>query len=194
MGIREQLTDTCNYPRDTREPPAQPALRTGTRKSMPGAVPTIMTGMANPMGGLNSKDTAGLAVAAQSLTMVMTSNENTRIREREEDKGSKSLIRNLGPTQPSLFTRLASEHMWEPPEMSAFMKLVLHEKIPAKATQLIVAQMRKWKGTSASGSPTPLHVQWLPLSGSEPVLARGHGRIHVLPSIGDSVRSRSYQP
>jgi hypothetical protein len=115
-----------------------------------GAVPTIVTGMTNPMlGGPNSDDTAGLAVAAQSLTMVMTSNENIHIREREEDKGSKSLIRNLGPTQQSLFTRLVTEHMREPPEMSDFMKLVLHEKSPAKATQLIVAQMRKWKGTSS---------------------------------------------
>jgi hypothetical protein len=83
---------------------------------------------------------------------VMTANENTRIREREEDKGSKSLIRNLGPKQQSLFTRLATEHMREEPEMSPFMKLVLHEKSPAKATQLIVAQMRKWKGTVSVGA------------------------------------------
>jgi hypothetical protein len=84
--------------------------------------------------------------------MVMTSNENTRIREREEDKESKSLIQNLGQTQQSLITRLATEHMREPPEISTFMKLVLHEKSPAKATQLIVAQMRKWKGTVSVGA------------------------------------------
>jgi hypothetical protein len=84
--------------------------------------------------------------------MVMTSNENTRIREREEDKGSKSHIHNLGPKQQSLFLWLAMEHMKEAPEMSNFMKLVLHEKRLAKAMQLIVAQMRKWKGAVSVGA------------------------------------------
>jgi hypothetical protein len=83
--------------------------------------------------------------------MVMTSNENTRIRERAEDKSRKSLIKNLGPKQQSLFLRLATDHMREPPVMSDCMADVLNEKSPVKATQLIVAQMRKWKGISKIG-------------------------------------------
>jgi hypothetical protein len=42
--------------------------------------------------------------------------------------------------------------MKEEPEMSDFIKLVLHEKSPAKATKLIVAQMRKWKGAVSVGA------------------------------------------
>jgi hypothetical protein len=82
----------------------------------------------------------------------MTANEKTRIAEREEDKSSKSLIKNLGPQQQSLFSRMSTPHMAEAPEMSSFMKGIIKEKSPVKGTQLIVAQMQKWKGTTSVAS------------------------------------------
>ena len=91
-------------------------------------------------------DTANLALAAQTLTMAMTTNETNRVRERAEDKSSKSLISNLGPRQQCLFERLATESMGDPPAMSAFMTRVLKEKSPAKSAALLMAEMRKWKG------------------------------------------------
>lgn len=96
--------------------------------------------------GPTGTDATSLAVAAQTLTLVMTANEKTRVEEREEDKSSKSLIKSLGPQQQGLFMDLATDHMGTPPAMSQFMKDVIKEKSPVKATQLIVAQMRRWKG------------------------------------------------
>ena len=76
-----------------------------------GAPPGVMTGV----------DTANLALAAQTLMMAMTTNETNQVRERDEDKSSKSLISNLGPRQQCLFERLATESMGDPPAMTAFM-------------------------------------------------------------------------
>ena len=92
-------------------------------------------------------DTQNLAVATQAMVLVLQANENNRKREREEDQQNKSLIRNLGPKQQSLFTRLATKSLRDPPRMTAFMKSVLSEKSPHKATNLILAETRKWKGT-----------------------------------------------
>jgi hypothetical protein len=68
-----------------------------------------------PPGGMTGVDTANLALAAQTLTMAMTTNETNRVGERDEDKSSKSLISNLGPRQQCLFERLATESMGDPP-------------------------------------------------------------------------------
>jgi hypothetical protein len=117
-------------------------IRAKIRKERPtrpgtGGTPTL---------GPSEADATSLAVAAQTLTTVMAANEKTRVEEREEDRSSKSLIRNLGPKQQGLFLRLATEHMAVEPEMSEFMKGVIKEKSPVKATQLILAEMRRWKG------------------------------------------------
>jgi hypothetical protein len=72
------------------------------RRKIRAGPPATTAGIA-PATGPNGEAALGLAVVAQTLTMVMTSNKNTRIREREEDKGSKSLIHNVGPKQQSLF-------------------------------------------------------------------------------------------
>jgi hypothetical protein len=56
-----------------------------------------------PPGGMTGVDTAKLALAAQTLTMAMTTNETNMVQERDEDKSSKSLISNLGPRQQCLF-------------------------------------------------------------------------------------------
>ena len=97
-------------------------------------------------------DTANLALAAQTLTMAMTTNETNRVRERDEDKSSKSLISNLGPRQQCLFEPLATESMGDIPAMSAFMVKVLKEKSPAKFAHLLMAEMRKWKGCCTEAS------------------------------------------
>jgi hypothetical protein len=105
-----------------------------------------------PSGGMTGVDTANLALAAQTLTMAMTTNEMNRVQERDEDKSSKSLISNLGPRQQCLFERLATESMGDPPAMSAFMVNILKEKSPAKLAHLLMAEMRKWKGCCTEAS------------------------------------------
>jgi hypothetical protein len=82
----------------------------------------------------------------------MTNSENNRVREREEDKSSKSLISNLGPRQQCLFERMATDSMGEEPHMSPFMIGVLKEKSPAKSAHLLMAEMRKWKGGCTEAS------------------------------------------
>ena len=57
-------------------------------------------------------DTANLALAAQTLTMAMTTNETTRVRERAKDKSSKSLISNLGPGS-SAYLNASQRNPWE---------------------------------------------------------------------------------
>jgi hypothetical protein len=47
-----------------------------------------------------------LALATHSLMLSMNKNEETRIKERAEDKSEKLLIRNLGPKQQGLFTKI----------------------------------------------------------------------------------------
>ena len=84
--------------------------------------------------------------------MAMTTNETNRVRERNEDKSSKSLISNLGPRQQCLFERLATDSMRNPPAMTAFMVNVLKEKSPAKSAHLLMAEMRKWKGCCTEAS------------------------------------------
>jgi hypothetical protein len=106
----------------------------------------------NPPGGMTNSDTATLALAAQSLTIAMTNSENNRVREREEDKSSKSLISNLGPRQQCLFERMATDSMGEEPHMSPFMIGILKEKSPAKSAHLLMAEMRKWKGGCTEAS------------------------------------------
>jgi hypothetical protein len=119
-----------------------------------GSTPTTATTVPGPTtgAGLTGVDAASLAVSAQALTMAMTRNEQTRLEEREEDRGSKSLFRNLGPKQQNLFLRLATEHMTLEPDMSDFMQGVIKEKSPVKASQLIMAETRRWKGTVSTAS------------------------------------------
>jgi hypothetical protein len=97
-------------------------------------------------------ETAKLALAAQTLTMAVTTNETNRVRERDEDKSSKSLISNLGPRQQCLFERLATDSMGDPPALSAFLVNVLREKSPAKSAHLLMAKMCKWKGCCTEAS------------------------------------------
>jgi hypothetical protein len=105
-----------------------------------------------PPGGMTGVDTANIALAAQTLTIAMTTNESNRVRERDEDRSSKSLISNLGPRQQCLFERLTAESMGDPPAMSAFMVNVLKEKSPAKPAHLLMAEMRKQKGCCTEAS------------------------------------------
>jgi hypothetical protein len=105
---------------------------------------------AAPQAGLNTA--SGLAVATHSLMLSMQNTENTRIKERAEDKSAKSLIRNLSPRQQALFTRLCTEDMRNAPAMPAFLIQCLAEKAPHKASNLIAHEARNWKGTfSAAG-------------------------------------------
>lgn len=106
----------------------------------------------NPPGGMTNTDTAALALAAQSLTIAMTTSENNRIRERDEDKISKSLISSIGPRQQCLYERLSTESAGDPPQITPFMAGVLKEKSPAKAAHLLMAEMRKWKGGCTEAS------------------------------------------
>jgi hypothetical protein len=137
-----QLNARCEQIRaKIREAPLPP-LPTGNTAMPAGTPPAGMTGV----------DTANLALAAQTLTTAMTTNETNRVRERNEDKSSKSLISNLGPRQQCLFERLATDSMGDPPAMSAFMVNVLKEKSPAKSAHLLMAEMRKWKGCCTEAS------------------------------------------
>jgi hypothetical protein len=82
----------------------------------------------------------------------MQTTEDTRIKERAEDKDAKSLIRNLSPRQQTLFTRLCTTHMQTAPVMPEFMTRCLAEKAPHRASNLIAHEVRNWKGTfSAAG-------------------------------------------
>jgi hypothetical protein len=101
---------------------------------------------------MTGDDTANLPLTAQSLTMAMTTNKTNRVRERDEDKSSKSLVSNLGPRQQCLFERLATESMEDLPAMSAFMVNILKEKSPGKSAHLLMAEMRKWKGCCTEAS------------------------------------------
>jgi hypothetical protein len=95
---------------------------------------------------------SGLAVATHSLMLSMQNTENTRIKERAEDKSAKSLIRNLSPSQQALFTRLCTTDMRTAPAMPAFLIQCLAEKAPHRASNLIAHEARNWKGTfSAAG-------------------------------------------
>jgi hypothetical protein len=75
--------------------------------------------------------------------------------------------------------------MREEPEMSPFMKLVLHEKSPAKATQLIRLQMRKWKGTVSVGALKTVYVQWIPVAEANLSEPGGMTGFMFFPPIGE---------
>ncbi len=110
----------------------------------------IRASTAPQAGTLNTA--SGLAVATHSLMLSMQNTENTRIKERAEDKSAKSLIRNLSPSQQALFTRLCTTDMRKAPAMPAFLIQCLAEKAPHRASNLIAHEARNWKGTfSAAG-------------------------------------------
>jgi hypothetical protein len=105
-----------------------------------------------PQSGTALDPAGGLAIATQSLMLSMQKTESTRIQERAEDKSAKSLIRNLTPRQQGLFTKLCTDHMHTAPVVPTFLTACLAEKAPHRATNLITAETRKWKGTfSAAG-------------------------------------------
>ena len=97
-------------------------------------------------------DTANLALAAQSLMMAMMANKKSRVRERDKDESSKSLISNLGPRQQRLLEHLATESMGDPPDMTTIMVKGLKEKSPAKSAHLLMAEMQKWEGCCTEAS------------------------------------------
>jgi hypothetical protein len=105
-----------------------------------------------PAAGTSLDSASGLAVATHSLMLSMQATENTRVKERAEDKSAKSLIRNMSPSQQALFTRLCTTHMQKDPVMPEFMTKCLAEKAPHRASNLIAHEARNWKGTfSAAG-------------------------------------------